>query len=73
VSLPSSGNTDELLLKAQQSNISFLPSSACYPSEPQYHHMRISFSYLDDQKLEQGIIEICKVMESYFHEIKPNE
>ncbi|MFJ6207925.1 PLP-dependent aminotransferase family protein [Lysinibacillus sp. NPDC092081] len=72
VTLPSSGNTDELLLKAQQSNISFLPSSACYPSEPHYNHMRISFSYLDDQKLEQGIIELCKVMELYFHEIKPN-
>lgn len=72
VSLPSSRNTDELLLKAQQSNISFLPSSACYPGEPQYNHMRISYSYLEDQKLEEGIIELCRIMELYFHEMKPN-
>ncbi|MFJ7982625.1 PLP-dependent aminotransferase family protein [Lysinibacillus xylanilyticus] len=71
LTLPSSGNTDELLLKAQQSNISFLPSSTCYPNEPQYNHMRISFSYLENQMLEQSIIDLCKVMELYFYEIKP--
>lgn len=68
LSLPS-GNTDELLLKAQQSNISFLPSSACYPNEPQYNHMRISFSYLDNKMLEQSIIQLCKVIDLYLHEI----
>ncbi|WP_259455665.1 PLP-dependent aminotransferase family protein [Bacillus sp. PK3_68] len=68
VSLPGSGNTDELLLKAQQSNLSFLPSSACYPSEPQYNHLRISYSYLENQQLEQGIIELCMVMEWYLNE-----
>ncbi|KMY52639.1 GntR family transcriptional regulator [Bacillus sp. FJAT-27231] len=65
VSLPGNSNTDELLLKAQQSNLSFLPSSACYPNEPQYNHLRISYSYLENQQLEQGVIELCKVIELY--------
>ncbi|MEK0314859.1 aminotransferase-like domain-containing protein [Cohnella sp. 56] len=72
VSLPGNGNTDELLLKAQQSNISFLPGSACYPGEPQYNHLRISFSYLEDQKLEEGMIELCRMMGLYFRKMRPS-
>ncbi|MEB2299260.1 PLP-dependent aminotransferase family protein [Lysinibacillus xylanilyticus] len=70
VSLPSDKNADEVLFKAQQSNISFLPSSACYPGEPQYNHMRISYSYPDHQELEWGIIELCKIITLYLHDIK---
>ena len=73
LTLPGRGNTDELLFKALQSNISFLPSSSCYPNEPQYNHMRISFSYLETPKLEHAVIELCKVMELYFQEIKLNQ
>ncbi|WP_155592979.1 PLP-dependent aminotransferase family protein [Lysinibacillus cavernae] len=71
VSLPSDGNTDELLLKAQQAHITFLPSSACYPGEPQYHHMRISYSYPEPQDLEQGIIQLCQIMHTYLQENRP--
>lgn len=71
VSLPSNGNTDELLWKAQQAQITFLPSSACYPGEPQYHHLRISYSYPEPQDLTQGIIKLCQLMESYLQDMPP--
>lgn len=68
VSLPSNGNTDELLFKAQQAHITFLPSSACYPGEPQYHHMRISYSYPEPHELEQGVMKLCQIMHTYLQE-----
>ena len=71
VSLPSNGNTDELLWKAQQDQITFLPSSACYPGEPQYHHLRISYSYPEPHDLTQGIIKLCQLMESYLQDMPP--
>lgn len=62
LSLPSYVNTDRLLFKAQRANISFLPSSTCYPNEPEYNHLRISYSYLEEKELEKSIIQLCEIM-----------
>lgn len=41
-------------------NISFLPGTVCYPNEVEFNHLRICFSYLDEEYLENTIIELCK-------------
>lgn len=62
LTLPSWLNTDHLLLEAKKEQITFLPGSACYPTEQENHHIRISFSYMNEQQLEQGVTTICNIL-----------
>jgi DNA-binding transcriptional MocR family regulator len=63
LTLPSWINTDHLLLEAKREQITFLPGSACYPTEQENHHLRISFSYMNEQQLEQGVTTICNILQ----------
>jgi DNA-binding transcriptional MocR family regulator len=63
LTLPSWLNTDHLLLEAKKEQITFLPGSACYPTEQENHHLRISFSYMNEQQLEQGVTTICNILQ----------
>ncbi|UOQ84629.1 PLP-dependent aminotransferase family protein [Gracilibacillus salinarum] len=63
ITLPSWINTDHLLLEAKKEQITFLPGSACYPTEQENHHLRISFSYMNEQQLEQGVTTICNILQ----------
>ncbi len=63
LTLPSWLNTDHLLLEAKKEQITFLPGSACYPTEQENHHLRISFSYMNEQQLEQGVTSICNILQ----------
>ncbi|ALS01346.1 GntR family transcriptional regulator [Enterococcus silesiacus] len=66
ITFPTDKNTEELLSKARYAEeISFLTSSACYPNEAPCNHIRISYSQIDDQMLDQGIIKLCKVMHEF--------
>jgi DNA-binding transcriptional MocR family regulator len=62
LTLPSWLNTDHLLLEAKKEQITFLPGSACYPTEQENHHLRISFSYMNEQQLEHGVTTICNIL-----------
>jgi DNA-binding transcriptional MocR family regulator len=64
LTLPSWMNTDYLLLEAKKEEITFLPGSACYPTERENHHLRISYSYMNEPKLEQGVTTICNILQS---------
>ncbi|MGE7907929.1 PLP-dependent aminotransferase family protein [Peribacillus sp. NPDC094092] len=63
LTLPSWLNTDHLLLEAKKEQITFLPGSACYPTDQENHHLRISFSYMNEQQLEQGVKTICNILQ----------
>jgi DNA-binding transcriptional MocR family regulator len=63
LTLPSWINTDNLLIEAKKEQITFLPGSACYPTEQENHHLRISFSYMNEQQLEQGVTTICNILQ----------
>lgn len=63
ITLPSWIHTDHLLLEAKKEQITFLPGSACYPTEQENHHLRISFSYMKEQQLEQGVTTICHILQ----------
>ncbi|MEH7495549.1 PLP-dependent aminotransferase family protein [Neobacillus niacini] len=67
LTLPSWINTDQLLIEAKKEQITFLPGSACYPTEHENHHLRISFSYMKEQQLEQGVTTICNILQLAFN------
>jgi DNA-binding transcriptional MocR family regulator len=62
ITLPPHVNTDALLIQALQSGVSFLPSSACYANEVVHHQLRVSFAFLDDDTLREGVLRLCEWM-----------
>ncbi|WP_047152765.1 PLP-dependent aminotransferase family protein [Aneurinibacillus tyrosinisolvens] len=67
LTLPPWMNTDMLLMEGQRHGVTFLPGSTCYPAEPEYHHLRISFSHVPKDELERGIKTLCKLLASALH------
>ncbi len=65
MTLPDSINTDQLLIHALQMGITFLPGSACHNHETVNNQLRISFSYLDDEALCEGVTRLCKLLTQY--------
>ncbi|MFB5189853.1 aminotransferase-like domain-containing protein [Alicyclobacillus fastidiosus] len=62
VTLPDHVNADVLLVEAMRKGISFLPGSACYNGDLVYHHLRISYSYLEDDELVRAVRALCLLM-----------
>lgn len=75
VSLPKQANTNDLLAETEKRNISFLPSSSCYPGEMEWHHLRIGFSHVNETLLHRGIRDLSALIAVYlsqFDERKGN-
>ena len=68
ITLPSWLSADSLIFEAQSRNITFLPGSTCYPSEPEFNHIRISFSSLDEHQLKEGILALCSIVSSFINQ-----
>lgn len=64
LTLPTWISTDHLLLEAKKEQITFLPGSACYPTEQEKHHLRLCFSYMNEQQLTQGVTTLCNLLQS---------
>ncbi|MBL4934277.1 PLP-dependent aminotransferase family protein [Clostridium sp. YIM B02515] len=63
ITLPKSLNVEKLLYHSVTTkNISFLPGTICYPNEVEFNHLRICFTYLDEEHIENIIIELCNLM-----------
>ncbi|MFP5110326.1 hypothetical protein ACSU6B_26955 [Neobacillus sp. C211] len=45
-------------------HLPFLPGSACYPVEQENHHLRVSYSYMNEQLLQQGVTTLCNILHS---------
>ncbi|SFI71080.1 MocR-like pyridoxine biosynthesis transcription factor PdxR [Thermoflavimicrobium dichotomicum] len=67
ITLPKGTNSIDLLSFMKQKEISFLPGSACYPSEIEWNHLRLSFSNVSENELSYGIKEMCLVIREYLH------
>ncbi|WHM23649.1 PLP-dependent aminotransferase family protein [Bacillus subtilis] len=65
ISIPEKWDTKQLLLECQKKNLSFLPGFVCFSGEPETNHLRLSFSYLNDNVLETGIIELCRILKEF--------
>ncbi|PTM56542.1 PLP-dependent aminotransferase family protein [Desmospora activa] len=65
LSLPAGANALLLLERAEKESLHFLPGSACYPGDVEWNHLRISFSCVTDEELEQGIRLLGRLMQEY--------
>jgi DNA-binding transcriptional MocR family regulator len=67
ITLPSWLSAESLVFEAQNNNIAFLAGSTCYSSEPEFNHIRISFSSLEQEQLEKSIITLSKIISSFIN------
>ncbi len=71
ISIPEKWDTKQLLLECQKKNLSFLPGFVCFCGEPETNHLRLSFSYLNDNVLETGIIELSRILKEFLSATPP--
>jgi DNA-binding transcriptional MocR family regulator len=65
LALPMQIDTEDFLGYARNYQITFLPGAACYPIESKHHFLRLSFSYLNEKEIEEGIKELGKATQSF--------
>lgn len=65
LSLPPALNADDFHMIALQRGISFLPGHVCFPNQQLFHHLRLSFSYLDARQLEQAVMTLCSLLHDF--------
>jgi len=65
VSLPAHADGAELAEMARKAGISILPGAVCYSGEPEHHHFRLSFSFVDTGRLAEGMEKLCLLMHRY--------
>lgn len=65
LTLPAWLSAESLVFEAQNNNIAFLSGSTCYSSEPEFNHIRLSFSSLEQEQLENGIKTLSKIVFSF--------
>ncbi|MBG9775961.1 PLP-dependent aminotransferase family protein [Brevibacillus laterosporus] len=73
ISLPSWIDTNHLLLEAKKQQLTFLPGSACYPVELENHHLRLSYSYMSEQLLHEGVTTLCSIFHSVISSKKQHD
>ncbi|WP_214480652.1 PLP-dependent aminotransferase family protein [Bacillus sp. SM2101] len=71
ISFPTHVNTDHLLLHAQKQELSFLPSAMCYPNDPEYHHLRISYGNLNITAFEKALNIFVNVTNDFMESYNP--
>jgi DNA-binding transcriptional MocR family regulator len=62
ITLPAWLRAEDVLIAAQVQGFAFLLGSACYPGEPEFHHLRISFALAKDEELEEAITTLCAIL-----------
>ncbi|MEC1753873.1 MocR-like pyridoxine biosynthesis transcription factor PdxR [Bacillus mojavensis] len=73
ISLPSWINSHLLLSEAKKQQITFLPGSACYPAGQENNHLRISYSYINEELLIHGITTLCNIFHAAISSQKTSE
>ncbi|MCM3653634.1 PLP-dependent aminotransferase family protein [Metabacillus litoralis] len=64
ISLPSWLDSNHVLLEAKKQQLTFLPGSACFLVEQENNHLRVSYSYMNELLLHQGITTLCNILHS---------
>lgn len=73
ISLPSWIDSHLLLSEAKKQQITFLPGSACYPVGQENNHLRISYSYINEELLKHGITTLCNIFHAAISSQKTSE
>ncbi|TQR36066.1 PLP-dependent aminotransferase family protein [Lysinibacillus sphaericus] len=72
ITLPNWMDTNQLLIEAKKNLVSFLPGSACFPVEHEKCHLRLSFSFMSELQLQQGIKTLCMIFNAEISSKKNN-
>ncbi|MGE6632424.1 PLP-dependent aminotransferase family protein [Bacillus sp. NPDC077027] len=64
LNFPARLDTRVLLLEARKQQITFLPGSVCYPGEPEQNYIRLSFSYVNEKALKEGVQKLCNIFKN---------
>ncbi|MGE7590990.1 PLP-dependent aminotransferase family protein [Peribacillus sp. NPDC101480] len=73
ISLPSWIDSHFLLSEAKKQQVTFLPGTACFTSGQENNHLRISYSYLNEELLTQGITTLCNILHAMLSSKKISE
>lgn len=63
VELPESINTKELGVKAIEHNVAFVPGGSFFPNAGNEHCMRVNYSMMNEEKIEEGIKRLGALIE----------
>ncbi len=66
--LPEGKDTRELLKRAIEKNVTFIPGSSFYPGDKRYHEMRLNFSNMADEDTVEGIQVLGALIKEYLAE-----
>ncbi|USG68463.1 PLP-dependent aminotransferase family protein [Brevibacillus ruminantium] len=67
VKLPPSVPMDELLAKSIEKSISFVPGSICDPLKEKKAWMRLSYSYINEKQLREGVRQLIQLSRELNH------
>lgn len=62
ITLPERLPAEDVLLATRQKGIVFLLGSLCFPGEPEFHHLRISFAHVQEADLQRAVISLCETV-----------
>ena len=66
--LPEGKDTRELLLRAAEKNVAFIPGTSFYPSATKNNEMRLNFSNMTDHDTKKGIKILGELTKEYLAE-----
>ena len=66
VTLPAYMNTKEMFKAALQENVAYVHGGAFY-TEGGENHMRINFSYVDNERIIEGVKRLASVIKAHMH------
>ncbi|ARU63695.1 hypothetical protein CBW65_23730 [Tumebacillus avium] len=72
ITLPEQLRAEELLAASRTQGITFLLGSACYPGEPEFNHLRISFANAKKEELHRAVRTLCETISSLLQQPRGN-
>jgi DNA-binding transcriptional MocR family regulator len=52
----------QLLARAAEAGVAYLPGAACFAEEPPAHHLRLNFSYPDSDQIREGVRRLAAAL-----------
>jgi 2-aminoadipate transaminase len=58
-------NTSRLFQRALQFKVAFVPGAVCYGDHPEERHMRLNFSYPEENRLQEAVTRLSECLHSW--------
>jgi DNA-binding transcriptional MocR family regulator len=59
---PDAIRQSQLLARAAELRVSFLPGDACYPEEPGENHLRLNFTFAPPERIRDGVARLMEAL-----------